>query len=350
MSANTHPNRFIATAAPFLSKNAWREMAQIDAALNPIGEFSDGITLIETSLAAAQFSAALHQADPIFVRHIMPATTELQLSGSRDTDLAKILAGAQDTCTLPADTKFSVQCRVIGGNDEYNAKDVEVKIGEAFAAAGAIANFSDTRLEVDLAQTIISVFLCNQRAYIGVSTAAQNLNEHCDEYRVFSRFPRQVSRAEFKLKEALRKFDLVLPGGRALDAGAAPGGWTKVLADAGMEVAAVDPGALLDKVTSLPNVEHYPMKLESFKPAGAFDLLVNDMNIDPEDSARLMVQLAPHLKPGAHAILTIKLVIRNPQKLLEQTIPILKEAYDVLRLKHLFHNRREVTALLRRNL
>ena len=348
MSTPIYPQRFITTAAPFLAKNAWHELIQVDIALKPIHQLADGITLIETSMDADTFSKTLLNTDPVFIRHLMPATIALSLSGTREHDLASIPNNTQAICTLATGTKCSVQCRVLGGNGTYNAKDVEVHIGEAFAAAGAIASFSDTRLEVDLTQTIISIFLCNQQAYIGVSTASQNLNEHCDEYRVFSRSPRDVSRAEFKLKEALRKFELSLPGGRALDAGAAPGGWTKVLADAGMEVTAVDPGALVNKVTSLPNVTHYPIKLEAFKPEHHFDLLVNDMNVDPADSARLMVHLAPHLKPNAYAILTIKLVIRNPHRLLSQTIPILQEAYAVLRLKHLFHNRREITALLRR--
>ena len=46
--------------------------------------------------------------------------------------------------------------------------------------------------------------------------------------------------------------------------------------------------------------------------------------------------------------MTVKLVINNPARLLENTRRILEPTYEVLRAKNLFHNRLEVTLLLRR--
>ena len=75
------------------------------------------------------------------------------------------------------------------------------------------------------------------RAYVCGVVAAPN--------RAQARRKVVASRAYFKLEEAL---DLAgvddLHGSRALDLGAAPGGWTEVLLDRGASVVAVDPGAL----------------------------------------------------------------------------------------------------------
>ncbi len=63
-----------------------------------------------------------------------------------------------------------------------------------------------------------------------------------DEPRRRSAVPTVVSRAEHKLAEAIHVFGLDLRAGmRAIDLGAAPGGWTFLLAERGLDVVAVDP-------------------------------------------------------------------------------------------------------------
>lgn len=62
----------------------------------------------------------------------------------------------------------------------------------------------------------------------------------------------------------------------------------------------------------------------------------------------MMVKMAAHLKPGALAIMTVKQVGHHPDLTLEKVLPTLGTAYDLLRAKCLFHNRLEVTLLLRR--
>lgn len=62
-----------------------------------------------------------------------------------------------------------------------------------------------------------------------------------------------MSRARHKFEEAIDAFRI--PVGRAtsaLDLGAAPGGWTAVLVEAGATVVAVDPGALSPAVAAHP--------------------------------------------------------------------------------------------------
>ena len=115
-----------------------------------------------------------------------------------------------------------------------------------------------------------------------------------------------VSRAFFKMKEAathVRWSPLIWRGqtsvGRALDLGAAPGGWTQWLATEGAAelVVAVDPGALGAAVTELQNVRHVPLKIEvavaDGQLEGKFGLVVCDMNIHPEASAKAITSLMP---------------------------------------------------------
>jgi 23S rRNA (cytidine2498-2'-O)-methyltransferase len=341
--------RYIVTATPELASSALGELRRIAGNVRKAAEFADGVFLVETEAAADDFTRALVGADPVFVKHIMPVQADEALAGRRDADLPAILEAVRRVCTLGAGEPFAVQCRCVAADSDYGAKDVEVFVGSFLEEHGAVPVFSDIEVAAAGTQKVVSVYVFRAAGYVGCSTVAENLNEHCDEFRVVSRRQgREVSRAEFKLREAVRKFGLELAGGRALDLGAAPGGWTKVLADAGMEVVAVDPAALDERVATLANVMHAAVRAEDYVPDGPFDLLVNDMNTSPEDSARLMVAMAPHLRPGAFAVMTVKLVIRHPQRLLDNVAGILAGTYATLRIKNLFHNRREVTALLRK--
>ena len=121
-----------------------------------------------------------------------------------------------------------------------------------------------------------------------------------------------------------------------------------MLADSGMEVTAIDPVELDEKVVNHPNVTHKKIHAKEFSSDVDFDFIVNDMNMDPEDSAEIMVQLAGHLKPRAYAIMTVKLVIRQPARLLDNVRVILEPTFEILDIKNLFHNRMEVTVLLRK--
>lgn len=340
---------YIITVTPELAKSALRELRALAGDLAKRRTFEDGVLLVGTETPAAVFAQAVVQADPVFVKHIFPVQAEIPLTGQKEADLPALLRELEAIHPIAPGEPFAVQCRRVGPDHDYTAKDVEVFIGSALEAAGGVPTFSDVDVAADDDLTIYSLYLHRDTGYAGCSTVRENLNEHPDEYRVFSRASgREISRAEFKLKEAIRKFRLDLAGGRAVDLGAAPGGWTKVLADAGMSVVAVDPAALDERVARLPSVTHVRSKAEDLACEEEFDLLVNDMNVDPEESAREMVRLAPWLKPGGLALMTAKLVIRSPDRLLQEAAAILETAYNIVHVKNLFHNRREVTMLLRK--
>ena len=144
------------------------------------------------------------------------------------------------------------------------------------------------------------------RAYVCGVVSAPN--------RAQARRKQVASRAYFKLEEAL---DLAkvedLGGKRALDLGAAPGGWTEVLLDRGASVVAVDPGALDENVATRPGVRHVRKKSQAARADGdlegeRFDVFVCDMCLhEPGDAVAALEACAPHLKPGALVVLAIKL-------------------------------------------
>jgi 23S rRNA (cytidine2498-2'-O)-methyltransferase len=184
--------------------------------------------------------------------------------------------------------------------------------------------------------------------YVGLSDVEQNLSSWAGGARRFAREPGQISRSEFKLLEALEVFALPLPeGGLALDLGAAPGGWTRLLRARGLRVVAVDPAALDPRLAGDRGIRHVRATAQQFFPCRErFDLIVNDMRMDARDSARLMLDAAPCLRPEGHALMTLKLPAEGPEQVMHQALALLARRYRVLGARQLFHNRSEVTVAL----
>lgn len=159
------------------------------------------------------------------------------------------------------------------------------------------------------------------------------------------------SRAFAKIEEAIGWAALpVAPGQVALEIGAAPGGAVLALARRGLEVWAVDTGALAPGVLALPRVHHLANKVggvrwEDLPPR--IDWLLLDVNLAPQvalhEIARLMPRLIPTLRG---AVLTLKLndwtVVDALPSLVER---IRRMGLPDVRLRHLPSNRHEVCAV-----
>jgi 23S rRNA (cytidine2498-2'-O)-methyltransferase len=163
--------------------------------------------------------------------------------------------------------------------------------------------------------------------------------------------PNRINRAECKLLEALETFRIQLcPRHRALDLGASPGGWTRILVLHGLTVTAVDPQPLLPEMFFHPSVTHVPLTAEAMLEdcPEQFDFIANDMVLAAQDSARLMVAYAKHLRPGGMAIMTLKLPLRDRCRVMDHCFRILRKAYRIPRVRQLYYNRSEVTAWLKK--
>ena len=282
---------------------------------------------------------------PVFVRHICPADLEIPVAGeARDIE---VLAGAmrRELHRLVIRDSFSVQTRILC-HTAYKRFDVNMALAREVEAAGA-------RLDVRTPRQVVSVTLAEGTGYIGISDTIDNISDWAGGARRYKWENGQISRAEFKLLEALEVFRAPLADGqRALDLGASPGGWTRVLRRHGLYVTAVDPAALDPRIVRDTRVTHFRGTAQAYFAAPKrFDVLVNDMKMDSDGSARLTAEGARCLSHGGRAIMTLKLPDNTNEWLprIQQAKAILQDHYKVAAMRQLFHNRNEVTVYLHKS-
>ncbi len=343
-------SKFIIAYTPVFKKSLLNEISLVDKNIVFIEDIDASTFIFESSISKEGFIDKIINKQPIFIKHLMPIDKEFKISLKKDKDLETLKYETENIFPINKGEKFSVQCRIKNSKNEgidYSSKDVEVALGMKYEDLGGIPVFSDDNLKNENIK-ILSVLINRDSAYLGCSSSVENLNFHCDEHRICSKTGREISRAENKLKEALTKFDIKLSKeGYALDIGAAPGGWTKVLADHGYNVIAVDPGNLKKELLENPKIKHYKCRIEDLEFDNYFDIIVNDMNVDPDITANIMNDLAKTLKDNSLAIVTLKLP-GKVEETIQEAKEILEENYEVIAIKSLFHNRQEVTALLKK--
>ncbi|PTD96974.1 23S rRNA (cytidine(2498)-2'-O)-methyltransferase RlmM [Pseudothauera lacus] len=151
------------------------------------------------------------------------------------------------------------------------------------------------------------------------------------------------------LNEAEREATL-RAGLRAVDLGAAPGGWTWQLATRGMHVIAVDNGPLADSVLATGMVEHLRADGFTWRPQRTVEWMVCDMVDQPSRIASLVAEWVATGR-CRRAIFNLKLPMKRRLDAVEQCRTLIRKrlasvgSYD-LRIKHLYHDREEVTAYL----
>jgi len=175
------------------------------------------------------------------------------------------------------------------------------------------------------------------------------------------RMPAQApSRSALKLVEAIEVFlgeDLALErmraGRAAVDLGAAPGGWSFVLASRGLRVQAVDNGPLAPAVLATEMVEHRREDAFRFRPRHPVDWMVCDVVAQPARIAALVAKWIAQ-RWCREIFFNLKLPMKKRYeevvRLRELILAEAKRGGDKveLRLKQLYHDREEVTGYLRR--
>ncbi|MGH2560415.1 MAG: SAM-dependent methyltransferase, partial [Thermomicrobiales bacterium] len=199
-------------------------------------------------------------------------------------------------------------------------------------------------------ERVLSVCMTPAAVILGVNRAAEALADWPGGRVRLARDDGQVSRAEFKLEELFKLVDLAIPsGGTAVDLGASPGGWTRIVRQRGMTVWAVDPGDLDPRVASDPGVHHVRTTAGPFLATidRTFDLVLNDMRMTPALSCALMLDAAKHLSPGGLAIVTLKITPHDARGIVRESLRTLDRAYEIVLARQLYHNRNEVTVVAR---
>jgi 23S rRNA (cytidine2498-2'-O)-methyltransferase len=320
----------------------WRKVGEPPRPLAP------GVYLAAPRDSYWSMAARWQNKPPIFIRHLCPAQTAIELTGSLD-DLETLATAVTPLLErLKPDLPFSVQTRLLADKLAYKPFDVNQRLATAVQAA------SPAPLDPRQPQQILSVVIAADNelpvGYLGLSPVALNLSDWAGGARRFAREADQISRAEFKLLEALEWFNIDLPPrGVALDLGAAPGGWTRILRQREQYVTAVDPADLHPTLLTDPNVRHLRLTAEEYLygDPDRFDFIANDMRLDGRDSARLMVAYAKCLYPGGQALITLKLPQNGREAVLDHAFNILRQAYEISGARQFFHNRSEITVYLR---
>ena len=346
--------QLLISADPGFSHLALEEFRRDSHNGQPLEELATGVYLVDCDEGFWGLAETWIDDPPVFVRHICPVDLSIPLVAT-PRDLSRLSQAAVDEYAdmLDPEVSFSVQSRVLV-DLPYKPFDVNR------AVSAALARAANSPLDVRQPFQILSVVCAapylglesekpaaasdGQLAFLGLSLASHNISDWAGGVRRFRREKEQVSRAEFKMLEALEAFRIDLPvGGVALDLGAAPGGWTRVLRQKGQFVTAVDPAELHPRLAADRGVRHKKMTAEAYLREGpdAFDLLVNDMRMDARASAHMMNAFADFLYPHAEALMTLKL--GKTAAALKPACAILRESYTILHMRQLFHNRNEVT-------
>lgn len=298
-----------------------------------------------------QVAGKWRDSPPIFTRHVNPVDEIIGLSGDV-SDIDLFVETASSVVSIPENVRFSVQSRLFE-RPSYKPFDINKAVSTKLAENGNEVDVRNPEWVVSVAVGKVQGVLVGM---IGASDVSLNLSDWAGGERRFKKGDDRISRAEFKLEEALEKFEITLPKqGLALDLGAAPGGWTRILRKNApdMPVVAVDPADLDPSLLKDWGVKYEKTwadkYLMSLKPDQVFDIIVNDMRLGGIKSAETLQIYSHNLRAGGHAIMTLKLTDAPPIPQIREVIEVLSRGYAVMGIRHLFHNRQEVTLHLKKN-
>lgn len=202
------------------------------------------------------------------------------------------------------------------------------------------------------------VFLSGTQAFLGVSQKRNASLWPMGIPRL--RLPRSApSRATLKLEEAWHHFipavdwdTRLAPSMRAVDLGAAPGGWTWQLVQRGMFVEAIDNGPMDPALMETGQVKHILADGFTYEPKKPVDWLVCDIVDKP---ARVAAMVSRWVGKGLcrEVVFNLKLPmkqryieVRKCERRLHDELAALGIKIE-LQFKQLYHDREEVTGHLR---
>jgi 23S rRNA (cytidine2498-2'-O)-methyltransferase len=322
-------------------------------AIEELRRMIDGVTfsqlaagevfLMNSPLEREETLQAVHQREPIFLRHIQAVDRTIEITGDAE-DMEQLSAVVRSASQQFAGKRTAVHIRRAHGTAFiHSASETKAVIDAVLAEVGA-------EPVVQQPDTIIAIYASASTLYIGFGSPRDMLSDWPGGAVRFQREEGQVSRAKFKLLEAERAFGFHYEQfRRALDIGAAPGGWTSLLLERGLRVTAVDPAELHPSIVDHPALTYLKRNASEIKlKPGSFDLFVCDMSWSPMLMSRLVLDLEAALAEEATAIITIKLMHRKPMQTIREVIAKLESVFELKKAKQLFHNREEITLYLQK--
>lgn len=230
------------------------------------------------------------------------------------------------------------------------SKKITAPFEKALRAASLFSAKSPLRLHL--------VFISGTQAYLGVSQINNSSPWPMGITRL--RLPKEApSRATLKLEEAWHHFipaeeweTRLAASMRAVDLGAAPGGWTWQLVQRGMFVEAVDNGPMDKRLMETGQVQHILSDGFLFEPKKPVDWLVCDIVDKPARVTSMVIKWFTK-KYCREAVFNLKLPMKQRYlevKKCEKRIrdELEKAGFRVeIQFKQLYHDREEVTGHLR---
>ncbi len=225
------------------------------------------------------------------------------------------------------------------------AKAIEPRLREALTVQNKIAGHAKYRAHV--------FFTPDREAWVGVADMTLSQPDPLGIPRI--RMPHDApSRSTLKLAEAFQVFlgdnaaQALQPDMRAVDLGAAPGGWTWQLMGRGIRVTAVDNADLKGDLVDNAMVKHLRMDGFKYTPRVPVDWMVCDMVESPSRIARLVATWLVN-DWARYIIFNLKLPMKKRHAEMLRCHDMIATACDeagkplVLQIKQLYHDREEVT-------
>jgi 23S rRNA (cytidine2498-2'-O)-methyltransferase len=335
-------NLFAITASANYINQALEEAREVDKQLKILQNYDNGILLAATTMSKEDFTTTLLNSKPVFIRHISSfhAIGEINENMTTDEIAAMIM---KHNSIIEKNVKVAVQIRKVRGEYYFNPIDLKGKIDELLLEMGS-------EPEIKEPDYIISVLLDGAKCYIGMSHGMLNVSTWSGGMIHYKKDEVDISRAKYKLLEAISVFKLDLSNVHtALDLGAAPGGWTSVLLEKEIAVTAVDilpMDVRLNKYQNYTNIKGNITELDL--PEESFDLLTADISSNPKSTATMINKASRFLKNNGYAIVTVKLMGDKVRRGIKEVKEIYQEVFSIEEVKQLFHNKDEITLLLKK--
>ena len=303
-----------------------------------------GLTLVqnlEDNRFLCRFAPGTHT---IFARHRFPVSLSSPVANPESLNsVVEILLGRINLEALRAQpVSFQVTA---SWPLSWDSSDLEKKLIEQ----GLPENIPDKN-----AQTIVSLYLhrwCDTHTlFAGASSVEENLSVWEDVDNPVVGPDDELGASEHRFVEAERVFGPFGSEGKALDLGAAPGGWSRVLAGRGFQVDAVDSEELAPSVSAHEMVTSHTVPADEFLETATerYQLIVCDTTAGSGIAVETLLKAQHLLSPDGRVLAVINL--KKSRTILgeaRKAIAILGQAYTVCQARQLPFNKLAITVLLK---
>lgn len=312
-----------------------KEMLKIDSSVKIKRFLSDNQILMTSNYDQKELIKLLHTKNEVFIRHLFEIKSKII-----GWDIELVL----ESCFFYFDYELPFSVQVYGDLVKREQKAFEQEIIDKLVQMGAV-------FEKQSKSQIISVYKKDNEFFIGCNLGYLNLSFYKAGNVYMKKREQFVSRAEFKLLELLDIIELPINTKKALDLGASPGGWTKVLIDKGYYVTAVDPGELDERLKSNKQVTFYKESAQDYvsrKTTEKFDIIVNDMKMDARKSYSIMCLFLNKMSRESLCIMTVKLPKKDWLNVIINIINKIKKENDIVFSRQLYANRSEIMVVFKK--